>query len=129
MMARDPDVINQLRDASTPPPENARSSLRRNLLRRMWPRPIYMESVGIAGKELQAAQDAGVPAHLLPPPPPTDDQYDDRVQCPHCMRKFNANAAERHIPKCTSIQAKPKTLVRGARPGLTPGRGAGRHVL
>ena len=82
-----------------------------------------------AGKELQAAQDAGVPAHLLPPPPPTDDQYDDRVQCPHCMRKFNANAAERHIPKCTSIQAKPKTLVRGARPGLTPGRGAGRHVL
>ena len=51
--------------------------------------------------------------HLLPPPPPVDEEYDDRVQCPHCMRKFNATAAERHIPKCSSIRAKPKMLVKG----------------
>ena len=47
------------------------------------------------------------------PPPPTDPSLDDRVPCPHCGRKFNATAAERHIPKCSSIRAKPKTLVRG----------------
>ena len=77
-----------------------------------------------AGMELQEAKDAGVPLHLLPPPPPAYDEYDDRVQCPHCFRKFNESAAERHIPKCSSIQAKPKTLVRGTgngyRPGLAP---------
>jgi len=70
-----------------------------------------------SGRQLKAAQDAGVPAHLLPPPPPTDDANDDRTPCPHCGRKFNIAAAERHIPKCASIQAKPKTLTRGARPG------------
>ena len=94
-----------------------------------------------------------MPPHLLPPPPPTDNDYDDRVQCPHCLRKvcrattgasplawlcifscvwhvqFNATAAERHIPKCSSIRAKPKTLVRGAGPGLQATRGAGRQYV
>ena len=28
------------------------------------------------------------------------DQYDDRVTCPHCNRKFNEHAAERHKPHC-----------------------------
>lgn len=28
------------------------------------------------------------------------------VQCPHCSRRFNEQAAERHIPKCKSIIAK-----------------------
>lgn len=40
------------------------------------------------------------------------------VECPHCQRTFNPKSAERHIPKCSSIRAKPKTLLRGA------GRGA-----
>lgn len=27
---------------------------------------------------------------------------DDRTQCPHCNRKFNTSAAERHIPLCAN---------------------------
>lgn len=42
------------------------------------------------------------------PPPPA--QNPDYVQCPHCERKFNSAAAERHIPKCKDIKAKPATL-------------------
>jgi hypothetical protein len=33
---------------------------------------------------------------------------DDRVPCPHCGRKFNAMAAERHIPKCNSQGKGPR---------------------
>ena len=35
------------------------------------------------------------------------------VQCPHCGRRFNENAAARHIPICTSIKNKPTMLVKG----------------
>lgn len=31
---------------------------------------------------------------------PTIEQHDDRTECPHCGRKFNEQAAERHIPLC-----------------------------
>jgi hypothetical protein len=34
------------------------------------------------------------------PPPPPDDSHDGRVQCPKCLRRFGAAAAERHIPLC-----------------------------
>ena len=42
------------------------------------------------------------------PPPPSENP--DYVQCPHCERKFNAATAERHIPKCKDIKAKPSRL-------------------
>lgn len=43
----------------------------------------------------------------LPPPPPSDTS--DYTSCPHCQRKFNEGAAERHIPKCANFQFnKPK---------------------
>jgi hypothetical protein len=35
------------------------------------------------------------------------------VQCPHCQRTFNSIAAERHIPQCSDIKARPKRLMRG----------------
>jgi len=39
----------------------------------------------------------------------TPAELDDRVPCPHCGRKFNENAANRHIPKCAQMQHnKPK---------------------
>ncbi|KAH8061198.1 hypothetical protein JL722_4501 [Aureococcus anophagefferens] len=42
------------------------------------------------------------------------DGFDgDEQMCPHCSRTFNEKAAERHIPKCQSIKAKPKSLARG----------------
>ena len=42
---------------------------------------------------------------------------DGLVPCPHCNRRFNQKAAERHIPKCKDIKAKPRTLRRGAGTG------------
>jgi hypothetical protein len=36
------------------------------------------------------------------------------VPCPHCGRSFNQKAAERHIPQCRNIRAKPTTLRKGA---------------
>ncbi|XP_068682543.1 zinc finger C2HC domain-containing protein 1C-like [Montipora foliosa] len=44
------------------------------------------------------------------PPPPAENP--DYVQCPHCKRKFNSAAAERHIPKCKDIKAKPSRLTK-----------------
>ena len=70
-------------------------------------------------------------------------QDDGLVMCPHCERRFNEKAAERHIPKCNDIRSKPKTLRKGegksvykanlsspamnatSSPSLTPGFGAG----
>ncbi|KAF6026819.1 ZC2HC1C [Bugula neritina] len=49
----------------------------------------------------------------LAPPPKTDNS--DYIQCPHCSRKFNETAAERHIPKCKDIKAKPTMLKKGGR--------------
>jgi hypothetical protein len=35
---------------------------------------------------------------------------DNLTPCPHCSRRFNQKAADRHIPQCQNIVAKPKTL-------------------
>ena len=69
-----------------------------------------------AMRNVAAAEKSGKP---LPPPVAStpDPSY---VQCPHCNRTFNEKAAERHIPKCQSIKAKPKTLAKGG--GRTIGR-------
>lgn len=49
------------------------------------------------------------------PPPPVISSAPDPslIQCPHCSRRFNEKAAERHIPQCQNIINKPKTLARG----------------
>jgi len=53
----------------------------------------------------------GVKAADIPYVPSAPDP--SLVQCPHCGRRFNENAAERHIPKCKDIIAKPNFLKRG----------------
>ncbi|GFH24227.1 uncharacterized protein HaLaN_21979, partial [Haematococcus lacustris] len=35
------------------------------------------------------------------------------IQCPHCGRRFNQKAAERHIPSCATTSARPKFLKAG----------------
>ena len=40
------------------------------------------------------------------------------VPCPHCSREFSEKSAERHIPKCQSIQSKPTRLLRGTGKGI-----------
>ncbi|XP_033216748.1 trichohyalin-like isoform X1 [Belonocnema kinseyi] len=55
-----------------------------------------------AAKQVQAHLAAGGKLSDLPPPPPSDTS--DYIQCPHCGRKFNQSAAERHIPKCQTMR-------------------------
>lgn len=58
-------------------------------------------------KKVQAYLAKGGKLSDLPPPPPSENP--DYVQCPHCNRRFNESAAERHIPKCANMQHnKPK---------------------
>ncbi|XP_046571980.1 zinc finger C2HC domain-containing protein 1B-like [Haliotis rubra] len=49
-----------------------------------------------AARGVTVAMKEGRP--LPPPPPPSINP--DYVQCPHCQRRFNTKAAERHIPFC-----------------------------
>ncbi|XP_058811768.1 mucin-5AC isoform X2 [Topomyia yanbarensis] len=60
-----------------------------------------------AAKEMQAHLARGGKLSDLPPPPPSENP--DYIQCPHCSRRFNQTAAERHIPKCANmLHNKPK---------------------
>lgn len=47
------------------------------------------------------------------PPPVTSVPDPSLVPCPHCGRSFNPKAADRHIPQCVNIRAKPTSLRRG----------------
>lgn len=40
-------------------------------------------------------------------PPPPKGNYDHYVECKYCGRKYAADVAERHIPKCQNIVNKP----------------------
>jgi hypothetical protein len=58
---------------------------------------------------LSNADAKGQDLAALPLPPQAKD---DRVPCPHCGRKFNADVAERHVPKCATAKARPNRLQR-----------------
>lgn len=67
-----------------------------------------------AAKEMKAYLAKGGKLSDLPPPPPSENP--DYIQCPHCSRRFNQTAAERHIPKCaTMLHNKPKPAAKGRR--------------
>ncbi|KAK2165857.1 hypothetical protein NP493_1347g00012 [Ridgeia piscesae] len=58
-----------------------------------------------AARGVQAAMQSGKPL----PPPPAPSLNRDYVQCQYCQRRFNSNAAERHIPFCkTQHERLPK---------------------
>jgi len=48
----------------------------------------------------------------------------DLIPCPHCKRTFNQRAAERHIPRCQTMKAKPTLLKRGGGKGAHSARTA-----
>jgi zinc-finger of a C2HC-type len=48
------------------------------------------------------------------PPPIISAPDTSLVPCPHCAQRFNEKAAERHIPQCLNIRAKPSVLRKGA---------------
>lgn len=56
-------------------------------------------------RQMKAIQAKGGKLSDLPPPPPSN--YDHYVECRHCGRKYAADVAERHIPKCANIINKP----------------------
>ncbi|KAH9628285.1 hypothetical protein HF086_017360 [Spodoptera exigua] len=97
--------INKLRKA----PANPASSTKVNKnLNNNW-RQKHEEFIQAirAAKQVQAHLSAGGKLSDLPPPPPSENP--DYVPCPHCGRRFNQQAAERHIPKCANYQFnKPK---------------------
>ncbi|XP_014613895.1 PREDICTED: uncharacterized protein LOC106792190 isoform X1 [Polistes canadensis] len=68
-----------------------------------------------SAKQVQAHLAAGGRLSDLPPPPVSDTS--DYIQCPHCGRKFNQAAAERHIPKCEHmLHNKPSSRAAPPRP-------------
>ena len=71
-----------------------------------------------SAREYTEAIAAGKSGSDLPPPPPSEVDP-DLVPCPNCGRRFSDKAAERHIPKCASIIARPKALSKGS--GLVAG--------
>uniref|UniRef100_A0A7E4ZSQ0 Zinc finger C2HC domain-containing protein 1A n=1 Tax=Panagrellus redivivus TaxID=6233 RepID=A0A7E4ZSQ0_PANRE len=67
-------------------------------------RQRHEEFIGaVAGaKHVEIALKTGAPL----PPPPKSSYNPDYVQCDYCGRRFNSNAAERHIPFCREQQAR-----------------------
>eukprot|EP00667_Euglena_gracilis_P003429 EG_transcript_3437 len=59
-----------------------------------------------ASREVTACLAKGGKLSDLPPPPPSENP--DYVQCPHCSRRFNQKAAERHIAACANTINKPR---------------------
>jgi zinc-finger of a C2HC-type len=64
------------------------------------------------------AQAKGIPLRDLPLQKTVSQPDPSLVPCPHCNRTFSEQAAERHIPKCTSIKAQPGRLQKGSGRGL-----------
>lgn len=65
----------------------------------------FIASIRYAKLAGKIEREGGNLASLAPPPPSSNPDY---IQCPHCMRKFNQKAGERHIPKCKDTINKPK---------------------
>ncbi|XP_017848506.1 microtubule-associated protein 4 isoform X2 [Drosophila busckii] len=66
----------------------------------------FIEAIRSA-KQVQAHLKRGGKLSDLPPPPPSENP--DYIQCQYCGRRFNPQAAERHIPRCaTMIHNKPR---------------------
>ncbi|XP_064486171.1 uncharacterized protein LOC135398716 [Ornithodoros turicata] len=66
-------------------------------------------------KQVQEHLAAGGKLSDLPPPPPSSNP--DYVPCPHCGRKFNESAAERHIPRCKEMSTrKPASAAASRKP-------------
>ncbi|XP_062921538.1 zinc finger C2HC domain-containing protein 1A [Mobula hypostoma] len=61
----------------------------------------FIAAIRAAKKATQIMKEGGTPP---PPPPPLYDP--DYVQCPYCQRRFNENAAERHISFCKEQAAR-----------------------
>jgi len=63
-------------------------------------------------KKVKAVEEKGGDIRSIGPPPKANT--DNLVPCPYCGRKFNEQAAERHIPSCKNVINKPKSIAQSA---------------
>lgn len=98
----------------TKPPVKAKSKWRAQ-------RAAFMEAMA-AGKEVQQHMAAGKDLRDLPQAKAADPSLDDRMSCPHCGRKFNEKAHERHVPHCKDTKNRPNPV--GMNKPSAPSRGA-----
>ncbi|KAM3592929.1 uncharacterized protein V6R79_001945 [Siganus canaliculatus] len=77
----------------------------------------FIATIRAAKSITQVIKDGGP---LPPPPPPTYDP--DYVQCPYCQRRFNENAADRHIKFCQEQAARMPNKGKQADTKKTPSR-------
>ncbi|KRX07888.1 hypothetical protein PPERSA_10276 [Pseudocohnilembus persalinus] len=61
-------------------------------------------------RQVNQVEKMGGDIRQIAPPKQSQAMYADYIQCPHCGRKFNQSAGERHIPKCATTIAKPKPV-------------------
>lgn len=118
-------VRRDLKENATTPSSNAKWKAQSDQLRQA------MRSMRSSAKKTPQAADRKMSS-------PSSYQYSQPdpslVPCPHCGRRFNQQAAERHIPKCQDIKAKPKMLKRGAgtpgpvRPSVLTENGKSRYI-
>ena len=57
-----------------------------------------------SSRDVTKALESGAPL----PPSVASAPDPSLIPCPHCGRRFNEKAADRHIPQCQNIKAKPK---------------------
>jgi len=62
-----------------------------------------------AARQVSKAIATGAPL----PPPKMSAPDPSLIPCPHCGRRFNEKAGERHIPQCKNIKAQPTRLSKG----------------
>ncbi|XP_034021536.1 zinc finger C2HC domain-containing protein 1A isoform X2 [Thalassophryne amazonica] len=77
----------------------------------------FIATIRAAKAVSQVVKDGGP---LPPPPPPTYDP--DYIQCPYCQRRFNENAADRHIKFCREQAARMPNKSRTVETKKTPSR-------
>lgn len=65
----------------------------------------FIQAIRYAKAASKVEKEGGDVSMLAPPPRSTNPDY---IQCPHCNRRFNQTAGERHIPKCKTTVNKPK---------------------
>eukprot|EP00981_Chlorochromonas_danica_P000746 scaffold167_cov168-Ochromonas_danica.AAC.13 len=70
------------------------------------------EAFRAAMRAMKATDDDSGPTRANRPSQPYIDP--SLIQCPHCQRRFNEQAAARHIPLCQNIIAKPSSLKKGS---------------
>lgn len=71
-----------------------------------------------AARKLQAYEKAKEEGRAVGPPPEIpkyEIENDDRIECPHCHRKFGEEQARRHIPNCQGVTAGRRMPTRGSR--------------